>query len=241
MTNDPVLTHRRDYWTWVEQNADPRMRDTLLALRDHWHHVNRTYFDGVMELPYITLTEPSKPSLFGQCCSVSSWGSRLEIKLRPSLLDGTHPRMESGAAYAEGRMRFVTDVLTHESIHQYCNEIAAKHEDSYHGHGPVFTEHANRIGARLGLPEVAVRNRKGSQLAKAAQWPHCVRPTDYYLGAYRVPSIGDTTTTTVPCPCCDGTGRLPMTAEALLRLGIALDNPAYARLGELLVDLEEKP
>ena len=49
-------------------------------------------------------------------------------------------------------------------------------ESSYHHHGPVFTDHCNRIGALLGLPEVVVRNRGGKKLPKSAQWPHCVRP-----------------------------------------------------------------
>jgi hypothetical protein len=232
---DPVLTHRADYWTWVELHAVPAMRDTLLRLRDHWHEVNTKYFDAVMTLPYITLTEPSQPSLYGQCCSVSSWGSRLEIRLRPSLLSGTHPHL--GDPY-EGRFRFVTDVLTHEMVHQYGYEITGKPEDSYHGHGPAFTETANRIGATWGLPAVAVRNRAGTRLAKAAQWPHCVRDPGFYLGAYVVPSIGDDAS--LACPCCDGTGRLPKTAEAWLRLAIAFGDPGYARVGELLVDQEEK-
>ena len=50
-------------------------------------------------------------------------GSRLEIRLRPSLLDGTHPRM---AGDAPGRFPFAADVLTHECIHQWQQEITGK-------------------------------------------------------------------------------------------------------------------
>jgi hypothetical protein len=235
MGTDPVLTHRLDYWAWVEQYADPRMRDTLLSLRDHWHEVNTTHFESAMTLPYITLTEPSKPSLYGQCCSVSSWGSRLEIRLRPSLLSGTHPDMAPGEAFAAGRFRFVADVLTHEAIHQYDMEIAGQAQDSYHGHGPLFTETANGIGAKLGVGPVVPRNRKGSMLAIASRWPHCVRDPGFYLGAYRVPSKGDAPATT-RCPCCDGTGRLPLTSPALLRLAIAEDEPGYARLADVVAE-----
>jgi hypothetical protein len=210
MATDPVHAHRVDYWAWVELHAVPSMRDTLLRLRDHWHEVNLRYFDGAMTLPYITLTAPSKPSILGQCCPVSSWGSRLEIKLRPSLLSGAHPLLAAGDQYEPGRLRFVADVLTHEAIHQYHQEITGKIEDSYHGHGPAFAATANAIGAHLGLPAVIVRNRGGSKLAKAAQWPHCVREPAYYLGAYRVPSTGDDPPPeTTRCPHCDGTGAVP--------------------------------
>ena len=181
--SDSVAEHRTDYWTWVEQHAEQYTRRLLLGLRDYWRDCNRDYFDGRMLEPYVTLTEPSAPQLYGQCCSVSSWGSRLEIRLRPSLLAGTHPHLRSAArANCE---RFTYDVLLHEMIHQHVMEHEPDvDEDSYHGHGPVFTAHANRIGALLGLPEVAVRNRGADKKPKAAQWPHCVQPADRYGGAY---------------------------------------------------------
>lgn len=146
-----------------------------------------------MTEPYVTLTEPSKPSLYGQCCPVSSWGSRLEIKLRPSLLSGTHPDIDQTAP-EQGRWNFVLDVLLHEAVHQYHREITGHTEGAYHGHGPAFTETANRIGADLDLPPVITRNRNGSRRRDLApQWPHCVRDAGHYLGAYRprVPASGD--------------------------------------------------
>jgi hypothetical protein len=167
----------------VEDHADTTTRDNFLALRDHWRDCNTRFFDGRMLEPYITLTEPSAPQIYGQCCPVSSWGSRLEIRIRPSLLDGTHPRMNGSTP---GRMQFVKDVLLHEAIHQHIMEHQPDvNEDSYHGHGPVFTDYCNRIGRQLGLTEVVVRNRGGNKLPKAAQWPHCVAPPDRYCGAYQ--------------------------------------------------------
>jgi hypothetical protein len=195
-----VAEHRAEYWSWVNKHADTAMRDTLIGLRDHWQASNAAFFDGRMLLPYITLTEPSAPRIYGQCCPQSSWGSRLEIRLRPSLLDGTHPHLKAPTvpaeiegcitidreAWDEGRAVFVRDVLLHEMIHQHVMEHEPfVNESAYHGHGPVFTEHANRIGAQLGLPEVKVRNRKGSAPGpKAAQWPHCVAPPHRYLDVY---------------------------------------------------------
>lgn len=181
---EPIADHRIDYWRWVELHADTASRDKLLGLRDHWRDCNIRYFDGRMVEPYITLTEPSAPQVYGQCCWDSSWGSRLEIKLRPSLLDGTHPHLRDGDP--AGRWQFVKDVLLHEIIHQHVMEHQpGVDESSYKGHGPVFTAHCNRIGAQLGLPEVVVRNRRGTELPKAPQWPHCVAPPERYLGAYR--------------------------------------------------------
>jgi hypothetical protein len=198
---EPVAGHRVDYWAWVENHAEKLFRDSLLALRDHWRDNNTRFFDGRMLEAYVTLTEPSAPQIYGQCCSVSSWGSRLEIRIRPSLLDGTHPHMVRECGFAAGRMQFVKDVLLHEMIHQHIMEHQpAVNEQSYHGHGPVFTDHCNRIGAQLGLAEVVVRNRDGKKLPKAAQWPHCVVPPDRYGGAYRLPHREVVTASTVTIP-----------------------------------------
>jgi hypothetical protein len=214
---ESVTGHRIDYWTWVEKHADTAIRDKLLVLRDHWRDNNAGFFDGRMLEPYITLTEPSAPQLYGQCCSLSSWGSRLEIKLRPSLLDGTHPQLGvvivwdgplgrdglgryDKEATEAGRLQFVKDVLLHEMIHQHIMEHQPDvNEESYHGHGPVFTEHCNRIGAQLGLDEVVVRNRNGKKLPKSPQWPMCVAGPDRYLGVFQ-PHQKRVTATSVTIP-----------------------------------------
>ncbi|MGH3869148.1 MAG: hypothetical protein ACRDQ4_24145 [Pseudonocardiaceae bacterium] len=184
---DPVLNHRIGYWVWVDLHATEPARSALLGLRDHWREINGRYFDGTMIEPHITLTEPSTPKIFGQCCPVSSWGIRLEIRIRLSLLAGTHPLMTPGEDHRPGRMRFVTDVLGHEAIHQWQREITGATESSYHGHGPTFRAKANEITAALHLPLVGVRNRTGSREAVCAHWPHHVRPDDYYLRAYLPP------------------------------------------------------
>ena len=198
---EPVAGHRVDYWTWVENHADATSRDSLLALRDHWRDANTWFFDGRMLEPYITLTEPSAPQIYAQCCPQSSWGSRLEIRIRPSLLYGTHPHMMGGVGFATGRMQFGKDVLLHEMIHQHIMEHQpGVDEESYHWHGPVFTDHCNRIGQKLGLDEVVVRNRGGKKLPKAAQWPHCVAPPDRYGGSYQPYQRRKVTASTVTIP-----------------------------------------
>src|SRR5205823_499670 len=117
---------------------------------------------------------------------VGSFGGTCEIRIRPSLLTGEHPQVASGPAHREGRMRLVLDVLLHESIHQYAYEVSGQTEDSFHGHGPRFAEHCNRIGESLGLPPVRQAKRRGADkdLPSCAQWPHNVRPREWYRGAW---------------------------------------------------------
>lgn len=231
-----VADHRIDYWQWVDQHADTASRDRLLVLRDHWRDCNRRYFAGRMVEPYITLTEPSAPQVYGQCESVSSWGSRLEIKLRPSLLDGTHPHLRGGNR--AGRLQFVKDVLLHEMVHQHIMEHQpGVNEDSYKGHGPVFTEHCNRIGAELGLAEVVVRNRNGSKVPKSPQWPHCVAPPDRYLNAYRLPGR-KAVTPSVAIPAgyvVAAIGPKVIDGQTLLEIEFEPDN-GDGRLMQLLID-----
>lgn len=94
--------------------------------------------------------------------------------------------MRQGESFAEGRARFVADVLLHESVHQWHSEITGQIEESYHGHGPAFAATCNQIGAALGLPPVRSMKRRGSGAAmpSCAQWPIYVRPADFYPGAY---------------------------------------------------------
>ena len=239
---ESVAGHRADYWTWVQDHAEPHRRQQLLTLRDHWRDCNRLHFAGRMMQPYITLTEPSAPQILGQCCSVSSWGSRLEIRLRPSLLDGTHPNLLS--AGIEARLQFVKDVLLHEMIHQHVMEHEPDvNENSYHGHGPVFTAHANRIGARLGLSEVVVRNRAAETKPKSAQWPHCVASPDRYGGGYVRPRRSDKRIT-IPRVCVpiavasNGDGWLDVTFGTARRdvIDVRIPFDAAAELALLIDD-----
>src|SRR6266542_2938112 len=105
------------------------------------------------------------------------------------LLAGPHPHIRHGG---EGANRFADDVLLHEQIHQWQQEITGQLEDSYHGHGPTFRDKANQIGAALGIAPVRTKHIRADskELRPCAQWPHCVRPADHYLGAY-VPARRD--------------------------------------------------
>lgn len=98
--------------------------------------------------------------------------------------------MLAGDEHAEGRRRFVDDVLLHEQVHQYQQEVSGELDAGYHGHGPAFRDQANRIGGALGLAPVRTSKRRGvdADLPSCAQWPHNVRGSEHYLGAYGAPA-----------------------------------------------------
>jgi hypothetical protein len=177
--------------------------------------------------------------VYGLTALVSSWGGKAEIRLRPSLLTGEHPHMRSEQSFQEGRFLFVADVLLHEMVHQYHMEITGQMEDDYHGHGPEFRDVANRIGADLGLPPVRMSKKRGpdKDLPSCAQWPHCVRPSEYYLGAY----IDPQREREKEPPIVDPPPQVDDTAALLARIRKALMHVQGAKesLDELLGETEE--
>ena len=164
-------------------------------LYDLWERWNEEFFEGLMIPSLIQLTDPGQTHRYGVCTNFSGLaGIRSAIKIRASILDGTLRDLKHGSRNPEGLRRFLEDVLLHEMIHQYHQEITGEHDKSYSGHGPAFSAKANEIGARLGLAAVGrtckKRDHKDKGLESPSQWPHDVRPDGYYLGAY-VPASGD--------------------------------------------------
>jgi hypothetical protein len=186
------IDHRAAFVDYVMESAEDWHRTHLGRLYTRWEDDNYRHFAGELWAPYVLLSEPSEPKRYGDCARVSGFGGRLQIRLRPSLLTGTHPHIRGGADFAEGRFLFVADVLLHEMIHQLQQEVLGVDESGYHGHGPTFRDKANEIGDRLGLNRVRTNKRRGKdkELPSCSQWPHNVRDEAYYLGA-RVPSSGD--------------------------------------------------
>jgi hypothetical protein len=178
------LQHREAFRRFVIEKATPWHREHLTALYDRWEEWTERFFAGAMQPPYVMLLEPSNPRRFADCSRISGFGGRSQIRIRPSLVRGTY-LLRPGAAYAAGRRRFVEDVLLHEMVHQWQQEISHQTDDGYHGHGPAFRDRANAIGRDLGFPLVRTSKRRGPDrdLPSCAQWPHNVRPEAYYLGA----------------------------------------------------------
>jgi hypothetical protein len=181
-----ILSHRRGFERFVLDHAEPWHREHLGRLFTNWRAWNTDHFESRLEPPYLLLSEPSTPRRYGDCGPLSGFGGRSQIRIRPSLVRGSHPHVESGCDFQAGRDRFVDDILLHEMIHQWQFEVLGDGEPAYSGHGPLFRDMANRIGTTLGLEAVRDCKRRGSDrdLPNCAYWPHVVRPRDYYLGAF---------------------------------------------------------
>ena len=177
--------HREDFERFVLAQAEPWHREHLTALYTAWHTYNTSYFEGEMTAPYLLLAEPKTPRFYGDTSPATGFGAKLQIRIRPSLVQGTHPHLLHGSQAPAGRQRFVDDILLHETIHQYQMEILGVYEASYDWHGPTFRDNANRIGTVLGLPPVRVSKVPKKELGtpSCAQWPSNVRPAGYYQGA----------------------------------------------------------
>ncbi len=96
-----------------------------------------------------------------------------------------------GAKFAEGRFRFAADVLLHEMVHQWHQEVTGQHDNNgYGGHGPAFRDKANEISEQMGLPRVRTCKERGKDrdLLSCSYWPGNTRPEGYYLGACITPS-----------------------------------------------------
>lgn len=158
-------------------------------LYDLWEEWNDAFFEGRMIYSLIQLTDPGQTHRYG-CCSTYSGlaGIRSIIKIRRSILDGTLRDLCKGTKDPEGLRRFLEDVLLHEMVHQWHFEVTGQTDASYGGHGPAFSAKANEIGTRLGLPPVGrtckKRDHEDKGLPSPSQWPHDVRPAEYYLGAH---------------------------------------------------------
>jgi hypothetical protein len=177
------INHRKHYEQFVLKDGNP----TVSKLIHLWNYWNTEFFDNAFKAcPIILLTEPSKPSVLGDYSAVGAYGNRAQIRIRPSLLSGTHPHMLPGEEYEKGRFLFVADVALHETIHLWQDEIEGDLEPSYHGHGPLFRDKCNEIGAKLGLSPVRTCKKRGkdAELPSCSYFPHIVRPQDYYQGAY---------------------------------------------------------
>jgi hypothetical protein len=176
--------HREGFREYAVAQSEENWRPTMRRLYALWdEYVELLGVDMVP--PYILLAPPTFSHAIGQYWPTSSFGGHSEIRIRRTLLTGEHPMVTDAPQFAEGRFRVVADVLLHEFVHQYNQEVLNQPEDVYSGHGPKFRDVCNQIGAKLGLPRVREGKARGKDkdLPTSKCWPHCVRPDDYYLGA----------------------------------------------------------
>ena len=185
---DPAVVHREQCWDLILKDAEPWHSEHLSKLGRLWDHWNVEFFNGSFEArPHILLASTCSPDAYGDYARTGGWGGKAQIRIRESLLRGTHPDVRKGEEFAKGRFLFVADVLLHECIHQYQHEVLAiERANSYVSHGPTFRDMANEIGEKLDLQPVRASRKRGkdADLPSCAQWPHCVRLEGYYQGAY---------------------------------------------------------
>jgi hypothetical protein len=219
------LEHRERFKAFVLHDAEAWHREHLGRLYTSWQAWNAEFYGEAMQAPYLMFAEPKSPRVYGDTSNISGFGGRAQIRLRPSLLIGTHPHMRPEPAFAEGRFLFIADVLLHEMVHQYHFEITGNREDAFHGHGPHFRDVCNRIGQAFSLPPVRSSKKRGADrdLPSCAQWPHNVRPADYYQGAYvpPTPEIPIPTPLKV-CQSCVKSADLAANALAIMERGRVL-------------------
>lgn len=256
MPADPLapahVAHRTGFEQFVLAEAAPFFRLFLGRLYARWHQFNQRWYDGALTTPYLTFGTPRHPRALGTCARLTDWGERLQICLRTSLVDGSHPLLVPGDELLPGRLRVLDDILLHEMIHQWQFEILGDGEPGYKGHGPSFAAECNRIGAQLDLPPVRPAKQRGPHAMppSCAQWPLNVRPTAYYEGALERPFVGEPvsrplpTRSTSPLPAPQGGGplkprsgvrwsrrRTPMTAHGAREMRPSPSSSSHRRSG----------
>ena len=142
---------------------------------------NNLYFNNL--LPDIILSI-SAPRGDDAVACVNRWDgpeARYKIRIRPSFITGSDPYFNN-THQAEGRRRFIDDLLLHECVH------VLHLERDYYGttrepHGALFADECNRIGALIGTVRdvSALSKKRDSSVPLCPNWPHNVRPTGYYF------------------------------------------------------------
>lgn len=82
---------RQQVRAFALHEAEPWHRAHLTRLYQVWEDANAAYYGGALVVPLIQLLEPITPRAYGDCSPFSGIGSRSQIRLRPSLLQGHIP------------------------------------------------------------------------------------------------------------------------------------------------------
>lgn len=151
----------------VQQHGQPAAQLLYKAFQEY----NARFFGGNLGAPLVLITNPKSARTLGDYIARDVHGLESRIRIAPRV-------MERGPLFA-------LDVLLHEMVHAWQEEIEEDGEDGYRGHGPKFAAKCTEIGAQLGLPAVGVKGRDG--LPDCKYWPMCVRPEGYYPEEFKAP------------------------------------------------------
>jgi hypothetical protein len=173
------------------REAEGPDRELIIALYEAFDEHNARFWDSALNPVPILITPPTSPKAFADASEFSGFGCRQQLRMRPACARGVFPIGAYGAAPKPGwrmlpghpfedRLRWLSDVVLHEMVHLWLNQIEHPDRHDHQGHGKPFCAECNRIGAMVSppFPNVVPRRRKGdaSSLPIGAQWPHNVRP-----------------------------------------------------------------
>ena len=176
-----AVAHRESFVRLVLDEAELWHRTHLGRLHAYWHEWNAAFFCGQMVAPFILLSEACGVDALGLWAPGPGHGVKSQIRIFRSIQFGTDKQFYP--VWGQNDLdRFVEDILLHEMLHQWAQEITGELDDDYHGHGPAFRDKANEIGDQLGFPPVRTCKRRGpdAELPSCSQWPFNVRPAGYY-------------------------------------------------------------
>ena len=177
--SDDETSLRKQIHDYSINKADGPYKDFIRGLGKAFDEFNALYFDNSLTPAHIAITQPDSRHALADCSVFSGHGGTHQIRIKRSLIEGTHKRFNPSHAI-ENRWLYILDILLHEVAHHFVHEILNDYSDSYGGHGVNYTKRANQIGDQLGLPHVVERNRKDKSLPISSQWPLNVRPAGYY-------------------------------------------------------------
>ena len=164
-------------------------RAALRVLYTMWHHVNETYFGGLLKPPFLSVRDGWEDDPFegmeydaplGTCRSHPVLAGRVSIEIRYDLAMSVRDLTDPKACETRRWWRLTRDTLLHECIHQFHREVTGLEENHYGGHGPAFAAVCNRIGKKLGSKTVTYPRRSRMPVADCRFWPYPRNPERAY-------------------------------------------------------------
>lgn len=169
-----------------EQHGPGEFGTTIPRLHLLYEKENHDFYDGKLPSDPLILIGTSRS--FGWYRYRNQWGGQHEIGIADKVFHRNNNKYLRRTDETEsGFIKFIDDIMRHEMVHLYNSFVLDESESSYHGHGPAFARQCNDVGRQLNLPPVkSCRDRKRGNIGvpSCSSWPSCVRPEDYYEGAW---------------------------------------------------------
>lgn len=185
---DDVATYRRAVADTIAS------KDRLLEkIYEEWHVFSTAMVGGRLTPPIIRLGEINHPRTLGHFTAATRAGESSVIVVRETLLfgrsNGDQSAFYASPGHFEDRLRFVIDILRHETLHQIAREIYQRDERHDAGHGPLFRalciqwldlEGGVGGGRFVAFPGDRRRKRCKPGEESAQHFPYAHRPRRYY-------------------------------------------------------------